>query len=244
MNEQKQEEMTKLYNLLNNYFDEEELKNLSFDLAVDYENLRSDNKYGKCRELVKYFDRRNNLPKLLSEFEKQRPDIDTKDFISLRLSENAETPSAQYDSKTSITSSFSSVEGKTNQFAREPLRYTFPITGKNFEENSNPQKIIIQFTNQGNQSLNIVKVKYSSKTSGLPWQALLPFYKRDQDGRLIIVDSSNIKIAPSQNFVIELCLGQIWRSSDIYTLAGEWGYLYIFFSRDDLEEIECEQYST
>lgn len=54
-------------------FDLEELKTLCEDLGVDFDDIKGDNKTGKARELVKYFDRRGQLEELIAWCEKERP---------------------------------------------------------------------------------------------------------------------------------------------------------------------------
>lgn len=47
-------------------FDEEELRDLCFDLNVDYDGLRGEGKISKARELVTWFERNGRLPELES----------------------------------------------------------------------------------------------------------------------------------------------------------------------------------
>ena len=56
-------------------FDEGELRTLCFDLGLDYENFPGDGKINKARELVKYFQNRQQLTLLVNQLQKQRPDI-------------------------------------------------------------------------------------------------------------------------------------------------------------------------
>jgi len=54
------------------YFDESELRDLCFNLGVDYENLEGSER-DKSRELVAYFERRMEISKLLQEVKRLRP---------------------------------------------------------------------------------------------------------------------------------------------------------------------------
>ncbi len=68
-------QLSELRRILVDRFSESELKDLAFDLAVDYEALPNGGKANKARELVAYFDRRNRVPLLVREIRDRRPDI-------------------------------------------------------------------------------------------------------------------------------------------------------------------------
>ena len=51
----------KLHEALNQYFDDEELHTLCFDIGVDYDGLKGAGKAAKARELITYIDRRNRI---------------------------------------------------------------------------------------------------------------------------------------------------------------------------------------
>jgi formylglycine-generating enzyme required for sulfatase activity len=67
--------LTKLRQILTTYFDENELRDLCFDLDVDYDGLPGEGKTGKARELVAYLNRRKRLPDLVKVGKRERPDI-------------------------------------------------------------------------------------------------------------------------------------------------------------------------
>ena len=56
-------------------FSDDELRTLSFDLRIDYDGLLVEGKANKALELVRYLERRNQIPDLLAVISKQRPDI-------------------------------------------------------------------------------------------------------------------------------------------------------------------------
>lgn len=56
-------------------FNEEELKTLCFDLALDYEMLPGEGKGGKIRELIAYMKRRNRLQELVEAVQYARPNM-------------------------------------------------------------------------------------------------------------------------------------------------------------------------
>ncbi len=69
----------RLWRVLANRFNESELKNLVFELSLeyndlDYENLPPGGRSDKARELVAHYQRRNQLPLLVSAIQKMRPD--------------------------------------------------------------------------------------------------------------------------------------------------------------------------
>ncbi|MCI0395743.1 MAG: response regulator [Chloroflexi bacterium] len=56
-------------------FSEGELRDLYFDLGVDYENLGGERKADKARELVVHFERRSRLPVLVEGCRRRRPNL-------------------------------------------------------------------------------------------------------------------------------------------------------------------------
>ncbi len=67
------EELFKLHQILSTLFNESELRDLCFNLGIDYENLPGVSKPDKARELVVYFQRRDQLANLISVCQKLRP---------------------------------------------------------------------------------------------------------------------------------------------------------------------------
>jgi tetratricopeptide (TPR) repeat protein len=65
----------KLYNGLVSYFNEEELRDLCFQLGIDYETLPGDSKTIKARELVTYHERRNRIESLSQVCRQLRPNV-------------------------------------------------------------------------------------------------------------------------------------------------------------------------
>jgi hypothetical protein len=70
-----QELLSNLRQVLNERFNESELRDLCFDLGVDYESLSGEGKADRARELIGYLQRRKRIPELIVKGEKQRPDI-------------------------------------------------------------------------------------------------------------------------------------------------------------------------
>lgn len=67
------ESMTKLRDILTVYFNDSELRNLSFDLKVDYDDLQGETKSDKARELIAFFSRRDRVIELLRICYELRP---------------------------------------------------------------------------------------------------------------------------------------------------------------------------
>ena len=65
----------KLHQVLDNYFNEQELRDLCFDMGVEYEDLPALGQDNKARELVASFARSGHLHTLEAEIAKQRPHI-------------------------------------------------------------------------------------------------------------------------------------------------------------------------
>lgn len=62
-------------NLLVNSFNDGELRDLCFDLGIDYDSLPGSNKSDKARELISYAQRRGFLSQLLAACRKARPSV-------------------------------------------------------------------------------------------------------------------------------------------------------------------------
>jgi hypothetical protein len=67
------EQLAALRQALRTLFDEGELRDLVFDLAIDYDNLPGPAKKDKARELVAYCWRRNDLAELRLAIQRRRP---------------------------------------------------------------------------------------------------------------------------------------------------------------------------
>ncbi len=68
-----------LHRHLDEYFSEEELRTLCFDMGVDYEGLPASGKAGKARELIIHLERLKRTPELIKQCRKQRPEISWRD---------------------------------------------------------------------------------------------------------------------------------------------------------------------
>lgn len=64
--------LAKLQNKISTHFNIEELKNLCFELNIEYDNLPATILDGKCRELVKYCSRHNKLIDLIERLKELR----------------------------------------------------------------------------------------------------------------------------------------------------------------------------
>jgi hypothetical protein len=62
--------------ILRTAFDESELRDLCFDLALDYDELSGQNKRDKARELLIHFERRQRLNELMTAVQQLRPHLD------------------------------------------------------------------------------------------------------------------------------------------------------------------------
>ncbi len=75
--------LTKLRQVLTGRFSEGELRTLCFDVGVDYDSLPGRGKADKARELVEYFQRRQDLSALVEVGRVQRPDIAWDDVLEV-----------------------------------------------------------------------------------------------------------------------------------------------------------------
>jgi hypothetical protein len=64
---------TTLRALMTSVFDVSDLKNICFDLGIDYENLEGNKKDDKIRELIKHCERSRVLENLVSRCQEKRP---------------------------------------------------------------------------------------------------------------------------------------------------------------------------
>lgn len=64
-----------LHKLLNKHLNDDELRTLCLYLNMDYDNLDGGGKSGKLRELILYFERRGEMPKLISTISTHYPNI-------------------------------------------------------------------------------------------------------------------------------------------------------------------------
>ena len=81
---------------LDEYFNEEELQTLCFDLGVEYGNLPAQSKAAKARELVALMQRQGRMDELVAAVARQRPNVEWQSILN-RPGEAA-TPDAESSS--------------------------------------------------------------------------------------------------------------------------------------------------
>ena len=69
------EYLTELRKILTNRFNESELRDLCFDLGLDYDDLPGAGKKDKARELVAYYHRRGRIGELIQACLRRWPGI-------------------------------------------------------------------------------------------------------------------------------------------------------------------------
>ena len=74
-------DLAKLRQLLVSHFSESELRDICFDLGVDYEDLPGESKSDKARELVTYFERRGCVPELVEKCAQLRANVKWSDVL-------------------------------------------------------------------------------------------------------------------------------------------------------------------
>lgn len=75
--------LSKLRQILTDYFDEGELRTLCFDLDADYDNLPGEGKANKAREIAAYFKRCGQLSDLVELGRQMRPNAPWDDALSV-----------------------------------------------------------------------------------------------------------------------------------------------------------------
>ena len=74
-----QKYLVKLSRILNDKFAPYELKDICWQLGIDYDNLPGAAKLEKARELVEYLDNRDRIPDLVSLGKRERPSVSWDD---------------------------------------------------------------------------------------------------------------------------------------------------------------------
>ena len=121
------------------------------------------------------------------------------------------------------------------------LRDVFQLNDREFIEGSSPQKIILHFTNKGNDIIRIKEVRLSLYASnGLTASDVSSEYRVGKKGRLIIpFDPSEAEMLPGKRFSVIINLAKRWDSKNINLLFGRLASLYIdLVYKDDLKEDE------
>jgi hypothetical protein len=65
----------RLRDILISYFNEEELRDIAFDLNIDYESLSGSGKGAKAREMIVYMINRNRYDELVDKVRELRPNL-------------------------------------------------------------------------------------------------------------------------------------------------------------------------
>lgn len=71
--EQRTSELVRLWRLIDEHFNDGELRGLCFELGIDYESLPGEEKRSKARELVAACERAGRIPELVQAGRQQRP---------------------------------------------------------------------------------------------------------------------------------------------------------------------------
>jgi hypothetical protein len=72
----------RVWTLINDHFDTEELKNLAFEFGLDLENLDGTTRMGKARELVKSMMRLQRSVEMINLLRQKRPNGDWPEPIT------------------------------------------------------------------------------------------------------------------------------------------------------------------
>jgi hypothetical protein len=67
--------LVRVRDILVEYFSEDELRDLAFELGIEFSDLPGESRSAKAREIAKYFSRRDRLPDLVSYGRRKRPNI-------------------------------------------------------------------------------------------------------------------------------------------------------------------------
>ena len=81
--------VAQLRQMLNESFNEEEIRTLAFDLQVDYDSLPGRGKVAKARELIDEIRRNGRIPELVTHCAEIRPHLDWSDQSAITTPETA-----------------------------------------------------------------------------------------------------------------------------------------------------------
>src|SRR5258706_914012 len=95
-----------IFEVLFSRFDESELRTICFYLGVDYDDFGNAGRQDKARELVQYFERRNNLEAIVNTIKNIRADISWNEAIDTKNDLNIYKRSV-YDSRNELPPLFS-----------------------------------------------------------------------------------------------------------------------------------------
>jgi hypothetical protein len=82
------DEQQKLHGMLDNNFDDLELQDLCFDMAIDYEDLPAVGQTHKARELVELCSRSGRLPQLRQMIKGRRPHLFAEDLPTYQINQS------------------------------------------------------------------------------------------------------------------------------------------------------------
>lgn len=106
-----------------NHFSLSGLKDLCFDLGVDYESLPGATKGDKARELITYFERRRNIAELVDACRERRPKVSYFQGVQAELLAKTETEEVNQDQTKDASSTKPETEsefaGRSFSFERE-----------------------------------------------------------------------------------------------------------------------------
>ena len=126
-------DLVELRRNLNEAFNTTDLRNLCWDLGIDYENLSGDNKLDKTRELLDYLDNRSRVADLLVILQKERPKIAWPSSASV----NEPSPNTMYKKLQSVldyiyaNESVGTVDSPNKFFAGKMAMRWGPGSGQN-----------------------------------------------------------------------------------------------------------------
>ncbi|MCP4415495.1 MAG: hypothetical protein GY805_02665 [Chloroflexi bacterium] len=103
-NEEKPVDLRKLLRAIIDAFNENDLRDLCFELRLDYENLPGRAKKDKARELVIHFDRRNRIAVLVTAFRELRPRVKLEEIVLDEFDEDPSTARIDIGSTNILTS--------------------------------------------------------------------------------------------------------------------------------------------
>jgi hypothetical protein len=87
-----QQYLSRLLHLLDDHFDEEDLRTFCFHLGVDHENLPAIGKANKARELLMHLQRRGRVTDLIRTGKQLRPDVPWKDVPTVPKKASPSSP--------------------------------------------------------------------------------------------------------------------------------------------------------
>lgn len=180
--------LSHLRSVLIERFSEAELRNLCFELGVDYDVLPGPSKAEKARELVSYHDRRARISELVDQVLRLRPDI--------QLDWNGQEPTST-DDREDTSASIRSESGIRRVFCQRCSVWALSRSEALLSECSNCRASIVTCSRPNERAIPDNIVSFSTRQRDVESAVLNWLTSRDFTPADVITHSRRAKISPA-----------------------------------------------